>query len=80
LPPGEVAIQWIDPNGNVWRSDGRVQESSAYFTVNESEPYENNEKGQKTRKMEVVFGCRLFNADGEAIEIFGGGVIAVAYP
>ncbi len=80
LPPGEVAIQWIDAAGKFWRSDGGIQESSAFFVVTESTPYEENERGQKTRKMQVAFECRLFDANGEARDFSGSGVIAVAHP
>jgi hypothetical protein len=77
---GEVAIRWVDAQGILWRSDEGPQEATAFFTVTESESYELNEKGQKTRKMRVNFNCLLFN------ELFGGrifsgsGVIAVAHP
>ena len=78
--PGEVAIQWIDVEGNIWRSDDGFQESTAFFTVTESEPYENNEKGDKTRKMRVNFSCRLYDANGESRDFSGEGVIAVGHP
>lgn len=80
LPSGEVAIQWIDAEGRAWRSDAGIQESTAFFVVTESTPYEKNEKGDDTRKMQVSFECRLFDANGEARDFFGSGVIAVAYP
>ena len=80
-PPGEVANQWVDPQGNTWRSDRTNQDLSfAYFIVEESEDYEENERGQKTRKMRVSFNCRLFNTTGESGVFNGSGVIAVAYP
>lgn len=79
-PPGEVAIQWVDPSGGIWRSDRNNQDSFAFFVVEESEDYDNNEKGQKTRKMRVSFYCRLFNTTGESGVFSGSGVIAVAYP
>ena len=80
LPPGEVAIQWVDNNDIVWRSDGGVQSATAFFTVTESEPYEQNERGLKTRKMQVSFNCLLYNDSGESRNFSGSGVIAVAHP
>ena len=80
LPPGEVAIQWIDAEGRVWRSDRGIQEPTAYFVVAESTPYEKNEKGQNTRKMQVSFSCLLYDENGEARTFSGSGVIAVAHP
>ena len=79
-PAGEVAIEWVDTNGNAWRSDGGFQELTAFFGVSESENYEVNEKGQQTRKMRVEFNCRLYNQNGESRDFSGSGVIAVAHP
>jgi hypothetical protein len=77
---GNVAIQWVDNAGFVWRSDAGAQHTTAFFTVVESEPYEENERRQKTRKMRVEFSCRLFNDTGLSRPFFGSGVIAVAHP
>lgn len=78
--PGEVSIQWIDSQGIIWRSDRGIQESSAFFTVAESASYHSNEKGQKTRKMRVLFDCTLYNDTGQGRLFSGSGVIAVAHP
>ncbi|MBV6439811.1 MAG: hypothetical protein DYG98_18470 [Haliscomenobacteraceae bacterium CHB4] len=78
--PGEVSIQWIDPQGTIWRSDLNAQLPGATFEVLESEPYEKNERGQATRKMRVAFNCLLFNDAGESLPFNGNGVIAVAHP
>lgn len=77
---GEVAIEWIDADGVAWRSDGGIQEFTAFFNASESEKYEANEKGQRTRKMKVNFNCRLYNPSGEGRDFSGSGVIAVAHP
>lgn len=77
---GEVAIEWIDADGVAWRSDGGIQETTAFFGVSESEKYEVNEKGQQTRKMRVEFNCRLYNPNGGGRDFSGSGVIAVAHP
>lgn len=77
---GEVAIQWIDPEGVRWRSDLNSQPPGTTFQVLESEPYEENEQGQKTRKMRVLFNCLLFNDTGDVRAFEGTGVIAVAHP
>jgi hypothetical protein len=79
-PAGEVAIQWVDAQGNIWRSDRGVQSSDAVFNVTESESYEVNGQGQRTRKMRVSFSCRLFNGAGESFNFSGSGVITVAHP
>ncbi len=78
--PGEVAIQWVDDAGVVWRSDRDAQFSSSFFHVLESEPYLRNENNQETYKMRVEFACILFNPDGLGRSFSGAGVIAVARP
>ncbi len=80
LSPGTVAIQWVDAQGQTWRSDRGQQPVDAYFIVSKSESYDLNENGQNTRKMEVSFNCMLFDNNGEARLITGTGVIAVAHP
>ena len=76
---GRVAIQWVDLQGIVWRSDWGKQAQGAQFIVTSTEPYEPNEKGQNTRKMSVVFRCILYSKNGEMQNFEGTGVIAVAY-
>ena len=78
--PGEVAIQWVDDAGVVWRSDRDTQFSSSFFQVFESEPYLRNENNQETYKMRVEFACIIFNPDGLGRSFMGAGVIAVARP
>ena len=75
---GSVAIQWVDSEGIVWRSDREKQLGSAVFKVLQSLPYEPNEKGDKTRMLIVQFSCQLFSENGSAREFFGNGVIAIA--
>jgi hypothetical protein len=79
-PAGEVSIEWVDAQGAVWRSDWGAQSPGALFSVVESTTYEENENGQKTRKMQVVFDCLLFNGTGQGRVFSGTGVIAVAHP
>jgi len=80
IKAGELAIQWIDRQGLIWRSDRGQQSPDAVFQVFETEGYQLNENGQKTRKMRVGFDCLLFNAAGESMTFSGEGVIGVAYP
>lgn len=75
-----VAIRWIDVNGVIWKSDGMVQDSDAFFQVLESEAYDRNENGQKTRKMRVAFSCKLYNDAGASLPCVGNVILAVAYP
>ncbi len=77
---GTVAMRWIDANGVIWKSDNMTQDSDAFFQVLESEEYDRNENGQKTRKMRVVFSCKLYNDAGDNLPCVGSAIIAVAYP
>jgi hypothetical protein len=74
-----VAIQWVDEEGLRWRSDLGAQ-PNALFRILDAEPYENNEKGQKTRLLHISFDCLLFNANGQSRPFSGSGKIAVALP
>ena len=82
LQPGSVTIRWVDENGAVWVSQLGRQTPDAYFQILSTDPYELNENGQKTRKMNVSFSCMLFNSDNPLVgrPITGTAVIAVAYP
>lgn len=80
-PEGGIAIQWIDQDNHLWRSDWGPQETLAYFRIVNSDAYFSNEKGQATQKMEIAFSCRLFrDGGGQEISFDGTGVVAVAYP
>ncbi|GAB4498733.1 MAG: hypothetical protein OHK0019_34570 [Saprospiraceae bacterium] len=78
--PGEIIIQWVDAQGRIWRSDREQQPPGAVFELLESEDYEQNERGQDTRKMKVLFDCVLFDEQGNSLPFSGTGVIAVAHP
>lgn len=77
---GNAIIVWIDPQGREWRSDLRKQESISYFRIVRSEAYDNNEKGNKTWKMDVEFSCALYLETGGEVAFKGNGTLAVAYP
>ncbi|MEM6803893.1 MAG: PKD domain-containing protein [Bacteroidota bacterium] len=77
-----VRIQWIDEAGKVYSSDLRNQGAATYFRILHSEKYEDNERGEKTQKLDVEAKCTLWTEDGsESIELdVTEAVIAVAYP
>jgi hypothetical protein len=76
-----VTIEYTDSEGRFYSSDRIEQKPDAYFEIVQSEDYDKNELGQKTRKLTVRFACELWDAAGEKV-IFkeGEAVIAVAYP
>lgn len=74
-----ITIRWVNTEGDAYRSDLMFQSSDAYFNILESEPWENNENGEKTWKMTVEFSCRL-SQPSDTVNLEGIAVIAVAYP
>ena len=76
-----VLVRWRDANGKVFRSDLQEQPSESSFRIMSVSPYEENEAGEKTIKLDLEINCLLFADDGEKIELKEGkGVIAVAWP
>ncbi len=78
-----VAVQWVTRFGQKFRSDYLTQpsDSSSYFHILNSEPWETNERGETTWKMDVDFSCKVIDSfqQNPALRIFGSGVIAVGY-
>lgn len=76
-----VAIQWVDANGVIWRSDrGPQSVDISVFEVVSSEPYEPNDNGDQVKKLRVHFGCFLYNEIGDVTGINGSGVVGMARP
>lgn len=75
-----VGIQWTDPNGNVYRSDRLRQGEGSHFEILSVEPWEKNELGQPTVRLQIRLSCVLKgNGPNRKIEDVTG-YIAVAYP
>lgn len=81
LQLGKFAIQYTDTSGKVYRSDREEQPQSSSFEILAIEDYDNNEKGQKTKKISIKYKSNLFAEDGTSLQIDDGiATIAVAYP
>lgn len=76
-----VSIVWYTPEGSVYRSDLFNQDSSTFFLTSNTSAWENNERGEKTLKMDISFSCWVIDSTQQAPEqrISGSGVIAVGY-
>lgn len=78
-----VAVQWVKSDGSILRSDGLQQPPDSlqiYFNIHASEPWELNELGEKTWKMDLDFSCWLFDSVlHQESKVSGGGTIAVGY-
>lgn len=79
---GGPIIEWIDPQGVVWRSDRAGQQPfpANHFQIIEIEDYLNNENGLPTKKLRVAWNGVLYNEKGEARKMSGEGVVAMGWP
>jgi hypothetical protein len=78
-----VIIEYVNADGIRFRSDLADQDpaSDAYFTIVAVEDFDDNEAGQKTKKLTIRFSCRLLGSNGSTLEIKEGkAVFAVAHP
>ena len=79
-----IAIEYIDENGTIYRSDVQPQgiDGNNVFQIWEYEDFDLNENDEKTKRLELNFACDLFNEDGSSsIRLSGGrGFIGVAHP
>ncbi len=76
-----VLIQYTDNDGVIYKSDFQQQPNSSNFKIIAVEDFENNEMGDKTKKLTISGDCLLYNEVGSMSIIFPfEGIIAVAYP
>jgi hypothetical protein len=82
LQLGSTVIEVINRDGRVYRSDVFRQPSSSYFQILEITDFQDNERGQKTKKLKINLNAQLFEKSDAAqlLELKGTCVIAVAYP
>lgn len=79
---GRVFIEYRDDQGNLFRSNGYRQPRESSFEILEVSDFEENERGQKTKKIRARISCLLGSRDKpeEEIKLSGLCVFAVAYP
>ncbi|MCC6725985.1 MAG: hypothetical protein IT258_15880 [Saprospiraceae bacterium] len=76
-----VTIIYYDDLGNQYRSDRQSQPSTSIIEILDVEDYDNNENNEKTKKINLEFTCRVWNEQGQFIDLTEGkATIAVAYP
>lgn len=82
LQLGSSVIEVINRDGSIYRSDVFRQPSSSSFQIIEIADFQDNERGQKTKKLKINLNAHLFeNSDAaQLLELKGICVIAVAYP
>ena len=77
----QVSITYTDFSGKIFRSDGIRQPVNSLFAIDRNEPYELNEKGDKTRRLSIRFTVRLSANDGSEMDLTGfSGTWGVGYP
>lgn len=77
----EVCISWVNSEGLEYRSDRFVQPERSSFTITSVEPFEENDRGQKTLKLGITFSCELVNEQGETLWVEDmSGIFGVAFP
>ncbi len=76
-----VCITWENEEGIEYRSDRFGQPANSIFSVNSVEAFEENERGQKTVKLDITFSCELTAENGESIWVENmSGIFGVAFP
>lgn len=76
----DVLVEWRDDKGILYSSGAVHQPQSSLFKILEVSDYQLNEKGEKTRKLKVMFTCLV--SDGlNTVQLTDiNATIAVAYP
>lgn len=82
LQLGRAMIEYTDDQGTTLRSGGYRQPRDASFEIVEVSDFEENEMGQKTKKIQARITCLLGNPDNpeEEVKLSGTCVFAIAYP
>jgi len=75
----KIVVKWTDANGVVYTSNSTKQPSSSNFNVLSVEDNDQNEQGQKTKKMRVKFNCTVYNGFRSITIDNAEAVISVAY-
>jgi len=77
-----VTIEWTDENGVLFSSiNNTLQREKDYFKILSVEEYAENSNGDKTKKLEVRFQCRLYDSGQTSFVdlVVNDAVIGVAY-
>ena len=77
---GTIIVEYEDEQGQIYTSALGSQDA-AQFTVLSIEPFEQNENGMPTQKINLQMDCRLYDATGAfAFNLSGDAAIAVGAP
>lgn len=72
-------IEWTDASGQKFSSDDWQQPSGSKFKIISVEDFQNNENGDRTKKVKVQFTCRVYNGTNFKVITNAEAIISVAY-
>lgn len=75
----KIKIRWIDENGVAYTSDNSSQPLNSSFQITSVKDFENNENGEKTKKIGIKFTCRVYNGSSYKTINNADAVICVSY-
>lgn len=75
----KINIRWIDENGTVYNSDNALQPTNSSFQITSVQDFENNENGEKTKKIGIKFNCNVYNGSSVKVINNAEAVICVSY-
>lgn len=78
-PFSTIIIDWTDENGDVYTSNNVLQPKDSYFKILSIEDYDQNERGEKTKKIKVNFSCQVYNGARTKLISNGEAVVCVSY-
>ncbi len=74
-----VIVTWRDEAGVEYKSNTYPQDASSYFKIISVADGENNENGQRTKKLLIRFTCKVYNGSNSVNLSDAETVICVAY-
>ncbi len=81
LQLSKAKIEYTTGNGNFYSSFLGPQPSTSFIKILDVKDYDNNENGDKTKKVTLEYTCRIWTMGGEYIDIKNGkATIAIAHP
>lgn len=74
------AIEYIDKNGKTYSSALGEQPTFSFINILGTEDFSENENNQPTKKITLAMSCRLFDANGNYVDLKDAfGTIAIAH-
>jgi PKD repeat protein len=75
----QVSVTWVDEAGNLFQSKNALQPATSEFQIVSTEDYENDENGNRIKKIKIRFSCMLQGNNKLVSVKEAEGVIAISY-